>query len=234
MPTAGAAPPAASAQPAGGAVAEVQWDSNASSADRCSRRLRAAATHHSRVPASGGPRRGQSQVRIPGRITPQEVAAADGDGPVDDEQLAVGGVGSHAGDPTLGTGIDQRACRRRVAVGDVRVEHQAHTQAALRSADQGPSIRRPDLVDRGVNAATRPPEQLHQYSPRGIGAERAGDRAHGAANALAWSHGTRPRYAPRTPTQRTIEQSTAPPRDDVTPSRDRPSRRAAATPRDAV
>jgi hypothetical protein len=82
-------------------------------------------------------------MTIPGRIAPEQVAGADGDRPVDDEQLAVGGVGSRPGHPTPGTGIDQRACGRRVTVGNVRVEHQAHTQAALRSADQGPSIRGP-------------------------------------------------------------------------------------------
>ena len=52
-------------------------------------------------------------------------------------------------------GGDQLPRSRGIAVEIMRVEHQADAQSALRGADQRPSIRWTDLVDRGVDAATR-------------------------------------------------------------------------------
>ena len=73
------------------------------------------------------------------RIAPDEVPGADGDGRVDDEQLAVRRVRAHPGDATLTARGDQRTGGRRVAVGAVRVEHQADAQLRAQPRGRAPT-----------------------------------------------------------------------------------------------
>jgi hypothetical protein len=80
------------------------------------------------------------QVKVPRCVTPDEIPSPDSNRRVDDQQLAVGGVGADPGDATCTTGCGQFPGGRRVAVGDVGIEHEANTDAALSGPNQSPSI----------------------------------------------------------------------------------------------
>ena len=127
------------AHDAGGMVAAAQWFPNASAATRCNCRERFAVTHHSRVPASraacGGSRRWRSrgasrQMRFP--VPTATVQSTM-------QQLAVRRVRAHPGDATLTPGGDQRTGGGCVAIGAVRVEHQADAQLRAQPRGRAPT-----------------------------------------------------------------------------------------------
>src|ERR1700721_2302615 len=80
------------------------------------------------------------QVKVPRCVTPDEIPGPHSNRRVNDQELAVSGVGANPGDATCTTGCGQLPGRRRVAVGEVGIEHEANTDAALRGPNQSPSI----------------------------------------------------------------------------------------------
>ena len=137
------------------AVAVVQCASNASAAARRSCRDPDAVTHHSRVPASGRRRGGSRRWRSRGASRQMRFPV-----PTATVASTISSLPCAASAPTPATrhsaaGGDQLPRGRRVAVGAVRVEHEADAKPALGRPNQRPPVRRTDLVDRRVDAAPR-------------------------------------------------------------------------------
>ena len=157
-----------------------------------------AVTHHSRVPASGAACGRQAEVAVARRVAPDEVPGADGDGRVDDQQLAVRGVPL----PTPATRHSPPAAISARAVAALPSETCASSTRRTRTprsrrADQRPSIRRTDLVDRGVDAYDgRRAATAISRSPRHPGRARTSAR-HAARTACRRRHSSNARSVAR-------------------------------------
>ena len=150
-------------------VAAAQWLPNASACrtvqlPRAARRHPPLACSRERIAA-----RRKAQMAVARSVPPDEIPGPDRHRRVDDQQLAVCLVRAHAGDAALSARGDQRTSRGGVAIGAVRVEHQA---------DGDPTLSRTDAAPTGMTARPR-------RSPRRCCGVRRAARASGRVPAAS-------------------------------------------------